>query len=180
MTEEQVMKETRRVLFLMAALFFVCAALLIGFGHDALPAAGRRTTTDAILAAVICAVAGVFQSFWFRFGCIALCLAGLALALLSGRADPTAVIFFIAISANMLYRMLKYRGVQEEPEELVEENPLTPLFASSSFPNVSLKTVILAVVIGAVVVLFNIVVERWNARHSDEWKKQISHARQYN
>ena len=167
MTQEQVMKESRRLLFLLAAFFFVAWAFLI-FAEGGANAALRPHAGGIALLGVICAVAGIAPFFWFRLGCIVVWLLGTVSTLMAAQSGTTVVALFIFTGLGLIYRMIKYRGVQEEPEVMVEENPLTPLRVSN---DVSPKTLIFVVVFMIALYLLDSCYERLKADRSDELKK---------
>jgi hypothetical protein len=167
MTQEQVMKDSRRLLFIMAALFLVWGVAIV-FRQESPYPGMRHDVVVVVLLGIICAVAGITRSFWFRLGCIAVFLLGTLFVLLSAQGTGTVVFLFVLVAANLIYRMLKYRGVQEEPDVLVEENPLTPLMQSSTFPNVSRRTLIIAVVL----IISAIIIMPWVERLSADWSRE--------
>src|SRR5712692_3070270 len=115
MTHEQVMKESRKLLFLMAALFFVWGVAIVFKQGSPYPGM-QHDVVVVVLLGVICAVTGITQSFWFRLGAIAVFLVGTVFVLMSVRGASTLgfVVILIA-STQMIYRMIKYRKIQEEP-----------------------------------------------------------------
>lgn len=170
MTQEQVMKESRRLLFLMAALFFIWGIAIVFKQGRPYPGM-RHDVVVVVLLGVICAVAGITQSFWFRLGCIAVWLLGMVFVLMAVQGAGTWMYLFVLTAAILIYRMIKYRGVQEEPEVLVEENPLTPLIESSTFPNVSPRTLIFLVV---VIIIGAFVINPWIDRLRADWSQELA------
>ncbi len=169
MTHEQVMKESRKLLFLMAALFFVWGVAIVFKQGSPYPGM-QHDVVVVVLLGVICAVTGITQSFWFRLGAIAVFLLGTVFVLMSVRGASTLgfVVILIA-STQMIYRMIKYRKVQEEPYVLVEENPLTPLPQSYSDTVSSPRTLIFVVV--AIFILA--IVDPWMERLKADWSQEL-------
>jgi hypothetical protein len=125
MTHEQVMKESRRLLFLMAALFFACVVVAVLRPGGLSSVISRNTVL--VLPGFFCVVAGVSQSFWFRLSGMAVCLLGMiAILMIVGQAASGLIIFMLVIT-RMTYRMIKYGDAQEVPDVTGEEDPLTQM-----------------------------------------------------
>ena len=165
MTNDEVMSESRRVLFLLAAFFFTCFAARL-FNPGWADAGARHQAEAFMFFGLICAVAGITRSFGFRLVCIAVWLLGILIVLVTVRGASTVVFWFIFIGLGLIYRMIKYRGVQEEPEVLVEENPLTPLRVSQ---NISPKGLIFLVVL----VISIIIAIPWLERLHADWSQEL-------
>ena len=168
MTHERVMRDSRRLLFLMAA-FFCAWGVAILFNPGGPSTGVKYDAVGVVLLGVICAVAGINHSFWLRLGCIVVWLLGAVSFLMAVRGPGAVEFVVIFIASGLIYRMIKYHGVQEEPEVPMEENPLTPLTQSYS-RNVSPKTLIFVVVVLIISVL---VLDPWIQRLKANWSQEL-------
>jgi hypothetical protein len=107
-THEELMKESRRVLYLLGGVCLLLATLQV------LSGAGRRATGFAIVGALYCS-AGLARSFWFRFACLTLWTVDLFFTnVVSGRPKVLGLVL-MGIGGAFVYKMLKYRGRTEAP-----------------------------------------------------------------
>lgn len=133
MTNDEVMAESRRLVFFMAALFFAVFAAYIALGRWNQPGGRLAALIMAALASIFVA-GGISRSFSVRVVLISLGMAGMLLVLLAERGFALVVFVFVAICAGQLYRMIKYHGVEEEPFVLGSDSPPARLKLRTDYP----------------------------------------------
>lgn len=111
-THKQLMKESRWLLIFVAVVH-------LGLGVYLFLQAG--TSEDAIFEGigigffgVVYAIAGLVPSYWFRLVCICIWVLDLLFTVTVLQTPKAPSIIFMVLGASFIYKMIKYRGVQEE------------------------------------------------------------------
>jgi len=130
----------------------------------------RPYASSFFLFGIICAVAGTTPSFWFRLGCLVVWLLAAAGTLLAMHAGISTLAWLTVGGLTYIYRMIKYRNAEVEPDVKVEEHPLIPSNVKLTPPTWSTKTQVIVVV---VLIGISIIVIPWIERLNKDWAAEL-------